>query len=68
MEEAWKEFNTSLDPAKRKEAWAKVQQRSYDDVYIIKLGNQPFLVGVSSRVGGYRPYIGAERLWDVWLD
>ncbi|MBI1775907.1 MAG: ABC transporter substrate-binding protein [Proteobacteria bacterium] len=68
MEEAWAVFNTSLNLAERKSAWAKVQQRTYDQVYIVKLGNQPFLIGVSAKVGGYRPYIGAERLWDVWLE
>lgn len=68
MEAAWARFNTSMDPLVRRAAWAEVQRISYEDVQIIKLGNQRFLIAASTRLRGYRPYIGGERLWDVWLD
>jgi peptide/nickel transport system substrate-binding protein len=67
MEEAWNTFNTSLDEDTRKAAWAKVQQLTYENVQTIKLGNQGFLISASNTLKGYDPYIGGERMWNVWL-
>jgi peptide/nickel transport system substrate-binding protein len=68
MEEAWAKFNTSLDVEVRKAAWAEIQRLTYEDVLMVKLGNQGFLIGASARLQGYKPYIGAERMWDVWFE
>jgi peptide/nickel transport system substrate-binding protein len=68
MEAAWHTFNTSMDIAQRKAAWADIQRQTYEKAQTIKLGNQGFLIGASAKLKGYSPYIGAERLWDVTLE
>lgn len=68
MEAAWHKFNTSMDVADRKAAWADIQRQIYEKAQTIKLGNQGFLIGASAKLKGYSPYIGAERLWDVTLE
>lgn len=68
MEEAWARFNNSLDVEKRKAAWRDIQTRSYDQVYVVKLGDMGMSHARSTQLKGFRAYAGATRLWDTWLD
>ena len=68
LDQAWTKFNTSLKQADRKDAWAQIQQRMADQVYILKLGDQGFKLGMTRSLVGFKPYQGAHRFWDVWLE
>src|SRR6185436_18264312 len=57
-----------LNQADRKDAWAQIQQRMADQVYILKLGDQGFKLGMTRSLVGFKPYQGAHRFWDVWLE
>jgi hypothetical protein len=39
-----------------------------DQVYILKLGDQGFKLGMTRSLVGFKPYQGAHRFWDVWLE
>lgn len=68
MEEAWARFNTSLDLDKRKAAWRDIQARTYDQVYVVKLGDMGMTHARSAQLKGFRAYAGSTRMWDAWLD
>ena len=68
LDQAWTKFNTSLKQADRKDAWAQIQQRMADQVYILKLGDQGFKLGMVKTLAGFKPYQGAHRFWNVWLE
>ena len=57
-----------MDENIRKESWSEIQMLTYANVQTVKLGNQGFLIGASTSLKGYRPYVGGERMWDVWLE
>ena len=52
LDQAWTKFNTSLKQADRKDAWAQIQQRMADQVYILKLGDQGFKLGMVKTSSG----------------
>jgi peptide/nickel transport system substrate-binding protein len=68
LDQAWTKFNTSLKQADRKDAWGQIQQRMADQVYILKLGDQGFKLGMVKTLAGFKPYQGAHRFWNVWLE
>ncbi len=68
LDQAWTKFNTSLKQADRKDAWAQIQQRMADQVYILKLGDQGIKLGMVKTLAGFKPYQGAHRFWNVWLE
>jgi len=68
MEDAWSRFNTNLDLEKRKAAWKDVQTRSYEEVYLVKLGDMGMSFARSAQLKGFKVYAGATRLWDAWLE
>ena len=37
-------------------------------VYLMKLGDMGFNLAMAANLKGFKPYSGAERFWDVWLD
>jgi peptide/nickel transport system substrate-binding protein len=68
MEDAWSRFNTSLDTESRKVAWRDVQARTYDQVYVVKLGDMGMTHARAAQLKGYKAYAGSMRVWDLWLD
>ena len=68
LDQAWTRFNSSLKQSERKEAWTQIQQRMADQVYILKLGDQGAKLGMTRSLVGFKPYQGAHRFWDVWLE
>ena len=41
---------------------------SADQVYILKLGDQGIKLGMVQGLSGFKPYQGAHRFWNVWLE
>jgi peptide/nickel transport system substrate-binding protein len=68
LDQAWTRFNTSLKQADRKEAWTQIQQRMAEQVYILKLGDYGMKLGMVRTLAGFKPYQGAQRFWNVWLE
>ena len=68
MSALWKQFNEAADPAVRKEVFAKIQQRTYDQVYFLKLGTIGMTYGIAPNVKGFEAWTGAARFWNVWLE
>ncbi len=68
MSALWKQFNAAADPAVRKEVFAKIQQRTYDQVYFLKLGTIGMTYGIAPNVKGFEAWTGAARFWNVWLE
>jgi peptide/nickel transport system substrate-binding protein len=68
LDQAWTRFNTSLKQADRKEAWTQIQQRMAEQVYILKLGDYGMKLGMVRNLAGFKPYQGAQRFWNVWLE
>ena len=65
IDEAWPKFFTSVDIAKRKEAWLTIEERMLDQAYMIKVSDMPDLRGHNSKFEGLKPYY-YTRFWDVW--
>jgi peptide/nickel transport system substrate-binding protein len=68
LDQAWTRFNTSLKQADRKEAWAQIQTRMAEQVYIYKLGDRGLKLGMVKNLAGFKPYQGAHRFWNAWFD
>jgi peptide/nickel transport system substrate-binding protein len=68
LDQAWGKFNTSLKQADRKDAWAQIQQRMAEQVYILKLGDSGMKLGMARALAGFKPYQGAHRFWNVWFE
>jgi peptide/nickel transport system substrate-binding protein len=68
LDQAWTRFNTSLKQADRKEAWAQIQTRMAEQVYIYKLGDRGLKIGMVKNLAGFKPYQGAHRFWNAWFD
>ena len=68
MSALWKQFNAAADPAVRKDLFAKIQQRTYDQVYFLKLGTIGMTYGIAPNVKGFEAWAGAARFWNVWLE
>ena len=47
---------------------AELEALVADQVYILKLGDQGFKLGMTRSLVGFKPYQGAHRFWDVWLE
>jgi peptide/nickel transport system substrate-binding protein len=65
IDEAWPKFFTSVDIAKRKEAWLTIEERMLSQAYMIKVSDMPDLRGHNSKFEGLKPYY-FTRFWDVW--
>ena len=68
LEEAWTKFNKSLKLDDRKAAWTQIEGRMADQVYVMKLGDSGNKLAMARNLSGFKPYAGAVRMWDVWLD
>jgi peptide/nickel transport system substrate-binding protein len=68
LDQAWTRFNTSLKQPDRKAAWAAIQERMAEQVYILKLGDSGMKLGMVKSLAGFKPYQGAHRFWDTWLE
>ena len=65
MDEAYEKFFTSVDIAKRKEAWLTLEERVLSQVYMIKVSDMPDLRAHNGKFDGLKPYY-FTRFWDVW--
>ena len=54
--------------AAKKAAWDKFQQRSYDEVYYVKLGDLGMKYAAATNLAGFKAYAGALRFWNTWLE
>ena len=68
LDEAWTKFNKSLKQSDRKDAWAQIQGRMAEQAYIFKLGDSGNKLAMNKNLGGFKPYAGAVRMWDVWFE
>ncbi|MBI1775207.1 MAG: ABC transporter substrate-binding protein [Proteobacteria bacterium] len=68
MEGLWQEFDGAANPAAKKAAWEKIQQRTYDEVYYVKLGDLGLKYAMVSNLAGFKAYPGALRFWNTWLE
>ncbi|MBI1777310.1 MAG: ABC transporter substrate-binding protein [Proteobacteria bacterium] len=68
LDKAWGKFNVSLEQADRKAAWTEIQRHMAQQVYVMKLGDMGFNLAMASNLKGFKPYSGAERFWDAWLE
>ena len=68
LEEAWTKFNKSLKLEDRKAAWTQIEGRMADQVYVFKLGDSGNKLAMVKNLGGFKPYAGAVRMWDVWFE
>ena len=65
LDAAYDKFYTSLDPAKRKEAWADIEKRVMEQAYMIKIADMGSLRAYNNKkVEGFEPYY-LVRFWDV---
>ena len=39
-----------------------------DQVYVFKLGDSGNKLAMMKNLGGFKPYAGAVRMWDVWFE
>ena len=51
----------------RKATFAKLQERIYEDVKMLKMGDLTKVMAARSNVKGFIPY-RIPRLWNVWLE
>ncbi|MBL8696775.1 MAG: ABC transporter substrate-binding protein [Alphaproteobacteria bacterium] len=65
LDQAYDKFFTSVDIAKRKEAWLAIEQRVLDQAYMIKVSDMPDLRAHNGKFEGLKPYY-FTRFWDVW--
>ena len=63
---AWNDMNSLLTPQERKEAFARMQQYTLEQVYALPLGSLTKVQAVRSNVKGYVPY-RIPRMSNVWL-
>ena len=63
---AWNDMNNLLTPQERKEAFARMQQYTLEQVYALPLGSLTKVQAVRSNVKGYVPY-RIPRMSNVWL-
>jgi len=68
LEGAWARFDATRDMAQRQAAWNEVQQRTYDQVYFLKLGDLGMKYASVPNLAGFKAYPGALRFWDAWLE
>jgi peptide/nickel transport system substrate-binding protein len=67
MQRLWSQFAAAQDQGVRNAIWANIQALTYQNVTMVKLGNESLLVGSNVVLQGYRPFAGGERMWNVWL-
>ena len=65
MDEAYDKFFTSVDIAKRKEAWLTLEDRVLGQAYMIKVSDMPDLRAHNGKFDGLKSYY-FTRFWDVW--
>ncbi|MSP49237.1 MAG: hypothetical protein EXQ95_07915 [Alphaproteobacteria bacterium] len=68
LEAAWAKFDATRDAAQRQAAWNEITQRTYDEVYFVKLGDLGLKYAAVSNLAGFKAYPGALRFWDAWLE
>lgn len=61
------ELLTTADIAKRKEIFAKIQQRMYDAAAVLKLGETGMMQASKAEVAGFKPF-RFPRVYNVWLE
>jgi peptide/nickel transport system substrate-binding protein len=64
---AWKDMNEAPTLEERKEAFARMQARIYDQAYLLKLGDLTKMQAARAEVQGFKPY-RAPRFWNVWIE
>jgi len=64
---AWKDMNEAPTLEERKEAFARMQARIYDQVYLLKLGDLTKVQAARADVKGFKPY-RIPRFWNVWTE
>lgn len=65
LDENYAKFFTSVDIAKRKEAWLAIEERVLSQAYMVKVSDMPDLRAINSKFEGIKPYY-FTRFWDVW--
>lgn len=65
IDENYNKFFTSVDIAKRREAWLALEERVLSQAYMVKVSDMPDLRGHNSKFEGLKPYY-FTRFWDVW--
>jgi peptide/nickel transport system substrate-binding protein len=65
MDENYDKFFTSVDIAKRKEAWLALEERVLSQAYMIKVSDMPDLRAHNGKFDGIKSYY-FTRFWDVW--
>ncbi|MBM3546856.1 MAG: hypothetical protein FJX54_07875 [Alphaproteobacteria bacterium] len=68
LEAAWAKFDGTRDMAVKQAAWNEITQRTYDEVYFVKLGDLGMKYAAVSNLAGFRAYPGSLRFWDAWLE
>jgi peptide/nickel transport system substrate-binding protein len=64
---AWNDLLNTLDIAGRREAFARVQNRLYEQVYIYKMGDISRFTATKANVRNFKPY-RITRFYNVWLE
>ena len=65
LDQNYEKFFTSVDIAKRKEAWLAIEERVLSQAYMIKVSDMPDLRAHNNKFEGLKPYY-FTRFWDVW--
>ncbi|EKF20475.1 ABC transporter substrate-binding protein [Nitratireductor pacificus] len=66
LDEAYARVVNSPDIEERKAAWRDVEERVYDQAYLIPSGNRGMKIIASQKVENLEPW-ELLRLWDVWF-
>ena len=65
IDENYTKFFSSVELAKRKEAWLAIEERVLSQAYMVKVSDMPDLRGHNGKFEGLKPY-HFTRFWDVW--
>lgn len=63
-----RQLRTEMDPAKRFNAWERMQALCYDEAARVKIGDAATLAVASAKIAGWQrsPGVGT-RFWNAWL-
>jgi peptide/nickel transport system substrate-binding protein len=67
FDKLYEEMQTGKTLDARKATFAKLQERIYEDVKMLKMGDLTKVMAARSNVKGFIPY-RIPRLWNVWLE
>lgn len=64
---AWKDMNEAPTLEERKDAFARMQARIYDQAYLLKFGDLTKVQAARAKVNGFKPY-RIPRFWNVSIE